>query len=52
MNLIWAFKFSKSKDPTTKQDKIYDLHDFVKVSLPPTSREGSSRFTGHSHRVF
>ena len=33
MNLIWAFKFAKSKDPATKQDKVYDLYDFVKVSL-------------------
>lgn len=33
MKLIWAFKFSKSKDPETKQDKVYDLNDYVKVSL-------------------
>ena len=31
MKLIWAFKFSKSKDPATNQDKVYDLGDFVKV---------------------
>jgi len=36
MKLIWAFKFSKSKDPATKQDKVYDLNDFVKVGLPST----------------
>ena len=29
MKLIWAFKFSKSKDPATKQDKVYDLDDLV-----------------------
>jgi hypothetical protein len=38
MNLIWAFKFSKSKDPGTKQDKVYNLDDFVKVSLLRVSR--------------
>lgn len=32
MKFIWAFKFSKSKDPVTKRDKAYDLYDFVKVS--------------------
>lgn len=32
MKLIWAFKFSKSKDPATKQYRVYDLNDFVKVS--------------------
>lgn len=37
MSLIWAFKFAKSKDPVTKQDKVYDLYDFVKVSLPSVS---------------
>lgn len=36
MKLIWAFKFSKSKDPATKQYKVYDLNDFVKVSLHRT----------------
>ena len=40
MNLIWAFKFSKSKDPATKKDKVYDLHDFVKVNLFSVSRRG------------
>ena len=51
MSLIWAFKFAKSKDPATKQEKVYDLHDFVKVSLLFVSHEGSSRLTGHSRRV-
>ena len=51
MSLIWAFKFAKSKDPVTKQEKVYDLHDFVKVSLLSVSHEGSSRLTGHSRRV-
>jgi hypothetical protein len=35
MRLIWAFQFSKSKDPTTKRCKVYDLNDFMKVSLYP-----------------
>ena len=38
MNLIWAFEFSKSKDPETKQDKVYDLNDFVKASFLCFSR--------------
>lgn len=33
MKLIWAFKFSKSKDPATKRSKGYNLNDFVKVSV-------------------
>jgi hypothetical protein len=40
MKFIWAFKFSKSKDPATKQDKVYDLNDFVKVSLGPAPQGG------------
>ncbi|KAF9647627.1 cytochrome P450 [Thelephora ganbajun] len=38
MKLIWAFKFSKSKDPATKRDKVYDLNDFVKGILTGPSR--------------
>ena len=34
MNLIWAFEFKKFKDPATKQDKVYDLHDFVGLGSP------------------
>jgi len=45
MNLIWAFKFAKSKDPATKQDRVYDLYDFVKVSLLPISHDCPSRLT-------
>lgn len=52
MNLIWAFEFSKSKDPATKRDKVYDLHDFVKVRLLSVSHEGLGRLTWHSRRVF
>jgi hypothetical protein len=33
MNLIWAFNFNKAKDPFTKEDKVYDLHDFARVGL-------------------
>ena len=51
MKLIWAFKFSKSKDPATKQDKVYDLNDFVKVCVPPVSYRYPSRFTRGSRRV-
>lgn len=40
MKLIWAFKFSKSKDPVTKRDRDYDLNDFVKVRLCPGFRSG------------
>ena len=32
MKLIWAFNFSKSKDPATKRSRVYDLNDFMKVS--------------------
>ena len=39
MKLIWAFEFSKSRDPATKQYKVYDLNDFVKVSLYPVFRD-------------
>lgn len=52
MKLIWAFKFSKSKDPATKQDKVYDLCDFVKVGLPRASRECPSLLTRSLRRVF
>ena len=34
MNLIWAFEFKKFKDPATKQDKVYDLYDFVGLGSP------------------
>ena len=33
MNIIWAFNFNKAKDPFTKEDKVYDLHDFARVGL-------------------
>lgn len=51
MKLIWAFKFAKSKDPTTKQDKIYDLNDFVKVRLVPSFHERSSWLIGYLRRA-
>ena len=35
MNFIWAFEFVKSKGPVTKQDRDYDLYDFMKVSHLP-----------------
>lgn len=38
MKLIWAFNFSKSKDPATKRNKVYDLNDFVKGILTGPSR--------------
>ena len=51
MKLIWAFKFSKSKDPATKQDKVYDLNDFVKVGLSSVSYECPTRLIRRSRRV-
>ena len=51
MKLIWAFKFSKSKDPATKQDKVYDLDDLVKVSCPSVCCGCLSRFNRSSPRV-
>jgi hypothetical protein len=33
MNFIWGFDFSKVKDPITNQEKVYDLHDFARVSF-------------------
>ena len=52
MKLIWAFKFSKSKDSATKQDKVYDLNDSVKVGVPHASKECLSLLTRSLRRVF
>ena len=51
MKLIWTFNFSKSKDPTTERNKVYDLNDFVKVRPLPISRDRRSSLIGSLHRV-